>query len=161
MQFGSAKGYTFHIERGDVNYSEIEPLYRQHYGEMRDRLARDGVNISPYNPQLDRYFSAFKGGWLINYVVRKDGAAVGYSNVYLTPDMHNGDLIGSEDTIYITPEHRCGVGRDLVKSIMDDLRRRGAKRVYISPVTDLRVGKIWRRMGFKDVANHMIYTFEG
>lgn len=153
--------YEFTLERGDLNYSELEPLYRKHYGEMKSRLASDGIEIGDYNPRIKQYFAAFEGGWLLNYVVRNDGKVVGYSNIYLTNDMHNSELIAREDTIYILPEHRNGVGRKLVKHILADLRNRGVKRVLISPVTDLRVAKIWRRMGFKDAASLMTYTFEG
>lgn len=147
------------IERGDVNYPEIEPLYRAHYGEMAERLRRDGIEVSDFNPRLDEYFKAWADGWLINYIVRLDGKPVGYSNVYLTHDMHNRDFIATEDTIYITPEHRNGIGKKLVKFILADLKERGVKRVLISPVTDLRVAKIWRRMGFKDVAATMAWNF--
>lgn len=153
--------YSFTLERGDLNHAELDPLYRMHYREMQDRLRRDGVEIGDYNPRLDAYYRAFQGGWLLNYVVRKDGGAVGYSNIYLTNDMHNGEFIAKEDTIFIHPDHRNGVGRKLVKHILSDLRNRGVKRVLITPVTDLRVAKIWRRMGFKDAATLMTYTFEG
>lgn len=151
--------YTIALERGDVNYAEMEPNYRAHYAEMQKRLAKDGVEVGAYAPRLDQYFAAFRGGWLLNYVVRKDGKAVGHSNVYLTNDMHNGELIAKEDTIYIMPDHRNGIGRKLVKHILSDLESRGVKRVTISPVTDLRVGKIWQRMGFTEVASIMNYSF--
>lgn len=151
--------YQISLERGDLNYSELEPNYRRHYAEMQARLKADGIDVGDYNPRLDEYFRAFKGGWLLNYVVRLDGKAVGHSNVYLTNDMHNGELIAQEDTIYILPEHRNGIGKTLVKHILADLKARGVKRVTISPVTDLRVGKIWKRMGFRDVASLMSYQF--
>jgi GNAT superfamily N-acetyltransferase len=151
--------YDIALERGDLNYHELEPNYRRHYAEMRARLAADGIAIGDYAPRLDEYFRAFAGGWLLNYVVRSDGAPVGHSNVYLTNDMHNGELIAQEDTIYIVPEHRNGIGKALVKHILADLKDRGVKRATISPVTDLRVGKIWKRMGFRDVASLMAYQF--
>ena len=151
--------YVISLERGDENYAELEPNYRKHYAEMQARLKSDGVAIGDYNPRLPQYFEAFKGGYLLNYVVRLDGKPVGHSNVYLTNDMHNGDLIAQEDTIYILPEHRNGIGRTLVKHILADLDERNVKRVTISPVTDLRVGKIWKRMGFKPIAELMTYQF--
>ena len=151
--------YTISLERGDLNYAELEPNYRKHYAEMQARLAKDGVTVGDYNPRLDQYFAAFSGGWLLNYVVRLDGAPVGHSNVYLTNDMHSGELIAQEDTIYILPEHRNGIGKTLVKHILADLKARGVKRAIISPVTDLRVGKIWKRMGFREVASLMSYQF--
>lgn len=151
--------YTIGLERGDVNYPQLEPLYRQHYGEMAARLQADGHKVSPFNPQLDRYFPAFAGGWLLNIVARHEGQPVGYCNVYLTVDMHNGDPIAREDLLYVTPEHRKGLGRQLVLFALDELKRRGVTRVLISPVTDLRVAKIWRRMGFQDLATQMVYHF--
>ena len=137
----------------------MHQLYQAHYKEMQARLARDGVDIPPFNPRLEQYFEAADGGWFLHYTVRKDGEPVGYSNIYLTNDMHNGDLIAQEDTIYIKPDHRNGLGRKLVKHILADLKERGVKRVNITPVTDLRVSKIWQRMGFKPVAEVLTYTF--
>lgn len=151
--------YLISIERGDLNYLEIEPLYREHYRQMRQRLKTDGVEISDYNPDLGQYFRAFQDGSLLNFVIRRSGAVVGYSNVYLFKDMHNQDFCAQEDTIFVSNEHRNGIGKTLVKFILEDLKKRDVKRVYISPVTDLRVGKIWERMGFKPIANQMIYHF--
>lgn len=153
------KQYEFTREGFEASYADLEPLYRAHYGEMQSRLAADGIAIGNFNPRLDQYASASREGWLLTWVVRLDGVAVGYSNVWLTQDMHNSELIAQEDTIYITPAHRNGVGRLLVKAILADLRERGVKRGYVSPVTDLRVGPIWQRMGFRPVAQTMVFEF--
>lgn len=152
-------GYEITIERGDLNYSEMEPLYRQHYGEMQARLARDGIVVADYAPRLDQYFQAFSQGWLLNFVVRLGGKPVGYSNIYITNDMHNGEKIAQEDTIYILPEHRNGIGRRLAKAVLAHLEAEGVRRLKISAATDLRSAKLWRRMGFKDTAQLMTYTF--
>ena len=152
--------YEITLERGDLNYGEIEPLYRRHYGEMQARLAADGIEIGNYAPRLDQYFAAFKGGWLLNFVVRLNGEAVGYANVYVTDDMHNGERIAKEDTIYVHPDHRNGIGRRLVKHVLAHLDGLNVKRALITPVTDLRVAKIWRRMGFKDASSLMVYNFD-
>ena len=152
--------YTIRLESGDENYAELEPNYRRHYEEMRERLAAQGIEVSPYQPRLDRYFAAFRQGWLLNYVVRFDGKPVGHCNIYLTNDMHNGDLIAREDVLYVVPEHRNGVGRKLVLRVLEDLRARGVRRLLVQALTDLRATKLWRRMGFKEVATSMIYDFE-
>jgi len=151
--------YVIALERADLNYDEFEPLYQQHYKEMQDRLRSVGIEKPDYKPRLEQYFNACRGGWLLHYTVRYEGKPVGYSNVYLMQDMHNSEFVAKEDTVYVLPEHRNGIGRKLVKHILDDLRDRGVKSVTISPVTDLRVGKIWKRMGFKPVAELMTYTF--
>ena len=151
--------YTIGLERGDINYPELEPIYAQHYGEMQARLEADGHTVSPFNPQLDKYFPAFRDGWLLNFVARLDGKAVGYCNVYLSVDMHNGDPIAQEDLLYVLPEHRNGLGKKLVLAALNELQARGVKRVLVTPVTDLRVAKIWHRMGFQNLSSLMVYHF--
>lgn len=151
--------YSISVERGDLNYPELEPNYRRHYAEMKKRLESDGHIVSEFSPRLDQYFARFRDGSLLNYVARHEGRAVGHANVWLTNDMHNGDMIAQEDVLYVLPEHRNGLGRKLVQFALNDLKSRGVKRVLVSPVTDLRVEKIWQRMGFKTTAALMTYEF--
>jgi GNAT superfamily N-acetyltransferase len=152
--------YTIRIESFDDAFEDCHPLARMHYEEMRSRLEGQGIPIGPYNPRLDVYRRASRDGYLFTFVVRTEtGEAVGYSNVYLQQDMHNSESYAREDTVYIHPDHRNGVGRRLVRFILDHMKEQGAKRFAIQPVTDLRVGKIWQRMGFRPVAETMILTF--
>ena len=151
--------YTFHIEKFHENYHEMESIYQQHYADMTDRLSKIGVECSPFNPRLDQYFAASEGGWLISYIVRLDGKAVGYCNVYITNHMHNRDLIAQEDALYVLKAHRSGVGKKLVEYGLSDLRDRGVKRLNVNAMTDLRVAKLWERMGFKHTCHSMTYTF--
>jgi len=44
--------YDIAIEKFTDTYLELEPLYRQHYSEMVERLASQGIAYSPYNPRL-------------------------------------------------------------------------------------------------------------
>ena len=98
--------YTYHIEKWHENYPELDAIYRQHYQEMCDRQAENGIHLSPYDIRLDQYLAASHGGWLISYVARLNGKAIGYCNAYITNDMHNQDLIAQEDALYVLPEHR-------------------------------------------------------
>lgn len=140
-------------------YPSLEPIFREHYAEMAARLSGAGVEISPYKPRLDEYFKASAAGYLKTFVVRCDGAPVGYSNVYLTNDMHNGDFIAQEDTLYVLKAHRNGAGRKLIQYVLATLRSLGIRRASISATTDLRVIPMLRRMGWKEVATQMMYTF--
>ena len=151
--------YTFHIEKWHENYIELEPMYRQHYQAMKDRLKNDGVELSEFDWRLEQYLSASNEGWLISYVARLDGVAVGYCNAYITNDMHNRDLIAQEDALYVLPEHRSGIGKKLVQFGIEDLRNRGVKRLIVNAMVDARVTKLWRRIGFKDYCQTMAYTF--
>lgn len=152
--------YDVKIEPFKDVYEELEPLYKQHYAEMTARLLEQGIRVSPYNPRLDRYYKASEEGWLLTFVLRSDGVAVGYSNIYLTNDMHNDDLIAQEDTIFVTKDHRNGIGRRMSKYILEVLKSFGVKRLTVSARTDLRVAKLWKRMGFKETAIQMAYIFE-
>lgn len=151
--------YTYHLEKWHENWQELEPIYRQHYADMTERLAKQGIHYSPFNWRLDEYLRASNGGWLLSYVARLEGKAVGYCSVYITNDMHNRDLIAQEDALYVLKEHRSGIGKKLVEFGLNDLRNRGVKRLNVNAMTDLRVAKLWERMGFKHTCHSMTYTF--
>lgn len=134
-------------------------MHRAHYGEMCQRLEGEGFECSPYNPRIDEYAKANDGGWFLYFVARHEGEPVGFCGVYLTSDMHNGDLIAQEDTIYVTPRHRNGLGRKLVKHVLAELKERGVKRAYATAATDIRAGLLYRRLGFKPQAEVYQLTF--
>jgi GNAT superfamily N-acetyltransferase len=151
--------YSIALEKFTETYRDLEPLYRKHYAEMTDRLAKQGIVYNLYAPRLYEYEKACNGGWLLNFVLRDDGAVCGYCNVYVTNDMHNNDLIAQEDTLFVLQEHRNGIGKKLVQAVLAELKQREVKRLIVSAMTDLRVAKLWGRMGFKEAATQMIYTF--
>ena len=151
--------YTFARENFEATYPEIEPLYRQHYKEMSDRLSEQGVELAPYAPRLKEYCAYGNTDFLMTLILRHEGKAVGYCNVYVTTDMHNGEIIATEDTLFVTKEHRNGVGKKLVAFALSELKKRNVKRLLVSANTDLRVAKLWGRMGFKEIATQMAYTF--
>jgi len=151
--------YVITQETFTGTYLELEPLYRQHYSEMIERLNKEGFEYSPYNLRHDEYGKACKNGSLLNFVLRHNGVACGYSNLYLTNDMHNHDLIAQEDTIYVVKEHRNGIGMRLAKHCLEELRQRGVKRLHVSAMTDPRAVKFWGRIGFKEASVQMIYRF--
>jgi GNAT superfamily N-acetyltransferase len=126
---------------------------------MTKRLEESGLTCSPYNPRLDEYTKASEGGWLLTFVLRHEGNVCGYSNVYLTNDMHNQDLIAQEDTVFVLKEHRNGIGRKLIHFVHDELKKLGVKRLNITTGTDLRVSKLLCRIGYKHTAHAMTITF--
>lgn len=152
--------YTINLERFTQNYEELEPLYRKHYKEMSDRLTKAGIEVSGYNPRLDVYREYDVTGFLLNFVVRFNGVACGYSNIYITQDMHNQDLIAEEDTVYMLPEHRKGMGKTLMKVILQELQKRGVKHFDGTAMTDCRVVNLWKRMGFKELATKLRYNLQ-
>lgn len=152
--------YAFSVERLHEIFSEVEPHWRDHYAVMKARLENEGVKVADYDPRIDQYFKSSRDGWLKTFVVRYRGTVVGYSTIYVTHDMHNRELIATEDFIYVTPSHRNGTGRRLTKFVLDELRKLGVKRLHVTAITDTRAADLWKRLGFKDTARHMIYAFE-
>lgn len=151
--------YTVSLEHAYANYAELEPLYRKHYAAMRDRVEKTGVPMSDYNPRIDEYRKAADAGYLLNFVLRCGGKAVGYANIYLTNDMHNNDFIAQEDTIFVVPEHRNGSGRLLARFVHQELKARGVKRLNVTTATDLIVSKWLARQGYKHTAHCMTLVF--
>jgi GNAT superfamily N-acetyltransferase len=152
--------YQFHMVNVREWYEALEGLFRSHYAEMQERLAGEGVHIGPYAPRLETYYQASDRGEFKTFIVLENSTLIGYCTVWVTEDMHNGELIAQEDALYVIPDRRRGAGRPLVKFILDYLGGIGVKRATITPVTDLRVGKVWKRMGFKPVAELMVWNFD-
>jgi GNAT superfamily N-acetyltransferase len=151
-------GYKIAIEGGWDNYAEMKPLYEQHFAELRQSLKDRGIEIGDYAPQIAAYTDYFKTGGLLNYVVRHDGKPVGYANIYIYPCMHTGTMTALDDAVFVLPEHRKGLGRSMIKYVMDDLKARGCKRLTLSASTDLRAAALWARMGFSPEASLMSAT---
>lgn len=151
--------YTYQIENGAHTLPEFQPLYHRHYCETVERLEKAGLKPAPYKPDWGRFIDYWMSGYLIHYNARFDGLPVGYCNMYLTHSMHNQEYVSHEDSLYVHPEHRNGVGRKLTKFVLKDLQERGVKRVVMTARTDPRAEKLWQRLGFKETAREMVMEF--
>lgn len=147
--------YTYTVEKYAETLAEMTPIYRQHYSELIDRLGDDGKSYSPFNPRFDVYIDANNRGDLIHFIVRKDGAAVGYANVYVYPDMHNQDMIATEDAIFVLQGHRNGIGRKMTIRIIKALAESGVKRCHMTAAIDPRAALLWGRLGFQKTGVRM------
>jgi GNAT superfamily N-acetyltransferase len=147
--------YTFHIERFDQTYAEMEPLYRQHFAEMQERKAGFGIQIGEYALDTEGYFSYAASGQLVSYIARCDGKPVGYAHIYFSRDHRTAEIIASEDSLFVLPEHRNGTGRKLVQFVLDELRKTNVCRLETTVAGDPRVALLLRRMGFKQTAVEM------
>lgn len=152
--------YEFGIEKVADALADFDPLARMHYAEMKARLEGEGHVVSDYDPQIEEYIRFNEMGYLTLFTVRDDGNPVGYAMVYVSEDMHNRDLVAKEDTLYIHPDHRNGLGKRFVQKILAALRDAGVKRVDVTVTTDPRVAMLWRRIGFKDTAPQMSYYLQ-
>lgn len=153
--------YQIGVEDFRDTLPEVFPLYAEHYAEMKTRLEGEGTSVAPFKMNVNAYVRSAEIGQLLHFVARTpEGEAIGYSNIYLTTDAHNGDLIAREDTIFITKAHRNGIGRKLTKHILEVLKARGCKRGYVVAATDPRIVHLWGRMGFKPLGMAMVINLE-
>lgn len=149
--------YVIAIENFNEAWPELEPLCRRHYGEMQARMAAEGMRIGDFKPRLNVYG---KAEHLLCFVVRIEEEAVGYAFIWITQDMHNSEPIAMEDTIYMRPDHRNGIGRKFTRHILAELKARGCVRAHVTIATDLRVAKMCERVGFKRSAIAMTYFLQ-
>lgn len=147
--------YIITLENFKANYSELEALYRAFYDEIYP------TGSSPFNMLVDEYVKANEEDWLLNFVVRDNDKAVGYCNIWLAQDLKNGDLIAQEDSIFIVKGHRNGIGKKLAQVVIENLNTRGVKRLMIAALDISNAAKLWQRIGFKQTAVMMEYTFKG
>jgi GNAT superfamily N-acetyltransferase len=152
--------YSFSVENISESYGEMRPLYEQHYAEMRNNFMSNGVELGPFKPNEDMFHDAVRAGNFIGYVARFNGEPVGYFNFYLTNDSLDGELVAHEDALYAVKDHRNGLGKQLLKFAVEQLKRHDVKRLYVTGSTDPRVSNLWSRMGFKPVAQVMVLSIK-
>lgn len=148
------KPYIIKVESYKATYEELKHLYKQCYDELVEIYSKDGRIYPEYSPWLNSYNSYDEAGALILYVVRHGDVVIGYCLMYLTQDTRNQELITCEDSIYILPDHRNGIGKTLGKIIIKDMKLRGVKRIVLSAINE-RIVNMWKTVGFKPIATTM------
>ena len=137
--------------------AEVGTLHAAYYKEM---VARSEMPRAEYAPRTEEFLRMGDIGEMVTYILRDESkVAVGFCNVYLANDMHNGELIAIEDTIYIIPNFRGGLGKAFGQCILEDLKPRGVKRFIITVLDVAGIADTCRKAGFRDIASQMEYTF--
>ncbi len=81
---------------------EMKPLFDLHWEEIA--LHKDKISL---NPDYEKYIEMEAAGHLTTFVVRKDGAVVGYSIFFIAPHPHYKDHIyANNDIVFMLPELR-------------------------------------------------------
>ena len=153
--------YTVSLESYINTYGELSALHKAAFDEVVDKLASDGVKLSPFAPNLDEYKLLEQNGNLLLYVYREmdSGSPIGFCAVHICNDLRNGDLMATEDAIYILPAHRGKLGVKFVKCIFNDLTNRGVRYCLINSLNSFAGHNIWRRLGFRDYAMQLVCNF--
>jgi len=90
-------------------------LMQEFHEECQSKCQED---IGKFNPRLDVYETASYGKYLITYLLKLDEQLIGYCIIFLDQNMHTSELLAEEDSIYIRPEYRNGIGTKLAKFIL-------------------------------------------
>ena len=129
-------------------WDEFEGLCKEHWHETEEYRHGQGLNIDK-----KRALHYEELGIYSLYVARIDGKMVGNMGMYVMPSMHTQQIIGTEDTLFVLPEHRKGsVGLKLVKYVIDDLRKKGVVELQFTVKTDNRAYLILERLDFTRIA---------
>lgn len=112
-----------------------------------------------FNPRLDCYNECSDNNTLVTYLVWKDTTLVGYCLMYIAQNMHTQELYAEEDSIYIVPECRHGIGVKLAVFVLQDIKNRGIKTMTISVTHASGSTKLWKKIGFTEFLTQMEYTF--
>lgn len=94
-------GYVISVEKFSDCQGELHVLHEAHWHETEGH--RHGLALKPnYRGML-----AFeKAGQLLQITVRHEGKLVGNLRMFITRSWHTGDMLASEDTLFLLPAHR-------------------------------------------------------
>ena len=105
-------------------FAEMEPLLRQHWREMRERI--------PLEIDQERYLAMDAAGLLQITTARAEGQLVGYNVFVVMSHLHHrGTLHAVQDVYYLLPQYRRGwTGIHLLRAAEKALRDRGVVQAY-------------------------------
>ena len=119
---------TFHTERFDDVIEELLPLLRKHYEEVAWNKSR-----IPLDPDYERYRQIESSGSLRIYVVREDGAIIGYAVFLVSRHLHYNIKLAVNDIVYVDPTRRgVMVGQKLLRDFAEsELKREGVQVISL------------------------------
>lgn len=135
-------------------FDDLKYLHRAHWRETEQ------YRRATFNPQYDLLLRYWASGMLAIWGVFDDAKMVGHLTYYLAPSMHTGELMATEDALYVLPSYRNGVGQKLVYTSLTELHARGVKEVWATTKPENRVGLMLKRVGFKHVADKWLLRTE-
>lgn len=140
-------GVRFAAERMEDVVDEIRPLHEAHW--LETEKYRHGLTL---NPDYAAFIAHERAGRFLLFTARdlRDGRMVGNCAVYLTRSTHTGDLVCTEDTMFLLPEWRIGrLAIDFFKFGERAATQLGAREGRVS-VKSEAVARLWRRIGYRD-----------
>lgn len=131
----------------DAIFDQLRELHLAHWNET------EAYRHSTFAPRYDLLKNYWDNGIAWGWGAFQGRKLVGHATVYVMTSIHTGELIATEDALYVLPEHRKGIGAAIVRRAMDDLRTAGVAELWCTTKPETRVGQMLERFGMKYVAN--------
>ena len=124
----------------------MKELFPLHWEELA--LNRDVIKMDVFN---ERYLAADEANGLLLVTARESGKLVGYFVAFLLPHLHykSAGLMAMTDMYFVQKEYRNGAGAKLILCVLEALRSRGIKKIYMSCKAHLDQTELFEAMGFK------------
>lgn len=148
--------YVIAAERFADVLPELHPLHELHWGETeawRHRI--------PLNPDYAAMKNMERGGRLVQFTVRHQGVLVGNLRLFLSQSLHTQTPICSEDSLYITPDHRGGfLAMALIRFAERALISLGIDEFRVNSKLANKADVLMRRMKYQPVAIQFVKILE-
>lgn len=141
----SAVVITIQLEPYEDCIDEMRMIYPEHYEEL------SRTKQKPLNPMYDVYMSLAKSGNIKVIAVRDEGKLIGYLIFMLSPDLHYGGIIATEDIYYLKREYRGKmIGVRLFGEFEREAKKFGAWKMVVSTKIHSDNAVLLKRVGMVD-----------
>jgi GNAT superfamily N-acetyltransferase len=132
----------------DGVFDQLKMLHKSHWDET------EAYRNSEFSPRYDLLVDYWNRGLLLIWGLFNDtGDLVGHLSMYVTTSVHTGEMIATEDALYVLPEYRKGYGAALSRQMLSDIRKVGVSECWATCKPATRVGMMLKRLGFSHVAD--------
>lgn len=139
---------AFAIEKLEPIWPHIMALAEAHWHETEGY--RHG---QAFQPDQARYLQYEAVDYYVMFTARHEGALVGYAGMYMTPSMHTQELIATEDTWFLLPEHRRGRNAlEFYKFVEAECLKRGVREIGMTAKLTNGAGRILEYLGYREVS---------
>lgn len=128
-------------------FEDLQHLHKSHWDES------ESYRNSTFAPRYDLLEQYWKHGMIRAWGAFDGERMIGHLTVYVQVSIHTGELIATEDALYVLPEYRKGAGSALVKRCVEDLTTEGLAEIWATCKPETKVGTLLERKGFAHVAD--------
>ena len=136
----------FNIERFGSIIDEVMPLLEMHHKELwwdKDQA----LDID-----LETYYHSCENNRYPIFTARDNGKLIGYSTYFVQFHVHHKSVLTAiHDVLFVLPEYRGKVGKELLQYSENELKNLGVNMIMqaVTPMIDF--SPLLKRMGYKEL----------